>query len=341
VVILLDTNQLEHAQPPDGALLSMLRTLARETGHRLGLPEIALEEHLTHHRHAVELALRDARRATSDLRRLAGFVGSEDVLVDIETAVADRRAQLDSIFEVVPTPDFASHESLLREARRQPPAKVSFDGPGAGGRDVAIWLTALSAALACEDDTYFVSADTAAFGRSQLKPELLTELDETLGAHASAFHYCHGLDALLGELAFKVERPMGPDLIANSAAVRAAVTAALEEPDLAWELPFGESSGGVSANSGALELTSSRHEVCYQIGDTTWACARTTWRGSMSFERMSYGPEGRLILDPPRTFAFKVTTTLVMQLDPQGAVAAAEVAARSRAFGFEELWASS
>jgi len=337
VVILLDTNQLEHAQPPDGALMAMLRTLARETGHRLGLPEIALEEHLAHHRRAVELAVTDFRRATSKLRSLSGSMGIEDVIVDIDRAVADRRARLDSVFEVVPTPDLASHESLLREARRQPPAGVSFDGPGAGGRDVAIWLTALSTAEACEDDTYFVSADSAAFGRTQLKPELVAELDEKLAGRASAFHYCNGLDALLGELAAKVEQPLGRDLIANSAAVRVAVTAALEDPNLVWEVPFGESSGGVSTNSGALELTSSGHEVSYQVGEMTWACARTTWQASISFERMSYGPEGRLILDPPRTLAFKVTTTLVMQLDPQGAVSAAEVAARSRAFGFREL----
>jgi hypothetical protein len=337
VVILLDTNELEHAQPPDGALLAMLQTLARETGHRLGLPEIALEEHLAHYRRAVELALRDYRRTMSKLRTLAGSIGLEDVVVDLDGSVADRRVRLDSVFDMVPTPDWVSRESLLREARRRPPAKVSFEGPGSGGRDVAIWLTALSAAQSRQDDTYFVSADTAAFGRIELKPELAAELDEKLAGRASAFHYCNGLDALLGELATKVEQPVGRDLIASSEAVRVAVTAALEEPDLVWEVPFGDSSGGVTTNSGALELTSSGHEVSYQVGDMTWACARTTWKASMSFERISYDPAGRLIIDPPWTRAFKVTTTLVMQLDPQGAISAAEVAARSRAFGFEEL----
>lgn len=47
-MIILDTNALERAQPPDGPLIAMLQTLGRQTGHQLWLPELALEGHLAH-----------------------------------------------------------------------------------------------------------------------------------------------------------------------------------------------------------------------------------------------------------------------------------------------------
>jgi len=69
-VIILDTNQLEYIQPPDGPLVAMLRTLSTQTGHALCLPEIAMEEHLAHYRRDVEEADRKLRTAEAELKAL-------------------------------------------------------------------------------------------------------------------------------------------------------------------------------------------------------------------------------------------------------------------------------
>jgi hypothetical protein len=332
-VILLDTNQLEHAQPPDGTLLAMLQTLAKQTGHGLGLPEIAFEEHLTHYRQALELAEKNRKKATAEVRRLIRSARAEEACLDIDREVADRRSRLQSVFQILSTPDWASREALLREARRQPPAKVSPDGPGAGGRDAAIWLTAVAACQTSGEHTYFVSADIAAFGR-ELKPELASDVDNMLGDRASLFHYCSGLDVLLAALATKLDAGPGAAQIAESEAVRAAVNTVLAGPALVWEFPLMDS-GLVSVETGAPQLAGTAgREVCYQIGDTTWASARPTWQAVVRLERVAYGPHG-MEIDPPREWTFKISTTLVMQLDREG-ISSAEVTARSQAFGFEE-----
>src|SRR5262249_6066423 len=53
-----------------GTLSSACEQSNSPTAHTLALPEIALEEHLAHYRHAVEDADRRRRAATKDLRRL-------------------------------------------------------------------------------------------------------------------------------------------------------------------------------------------------------------------------------------------------------------------------------
>jgi hypothetical protein len=65
------------------------------------------------------------------------------------------------------------------------------------------------------------------------------------------------------------------------------------------------------------------------------ASARPTWQAVVRLERVACEPHG-MEIDPPREWTFKITTTLVMLLDRNGAISSAEVAARSQAFGFEE-----
>ena len=231
-MIVLDTNQLEHAQPPDGPLAAMLQTLAEQAGHELALPEIVLEEHLAHYRRDVEDAEARRRAAVSDLRNRLGRWVFEDRPPSLDQAVMHRMHRLQLMFRIIRTPDGAARESLLREARRQLPAKTSLEGAGAGARDVAIWLTAISACRDSGKATYFVSADNAAFGKGKLKPELSAEVAAHLGDRARDFHYCHGMDALLGEFAIKLpEVPVGEG-IAAAAPVREAVSAVLDGPDV-------------------------------------------------------------------------------------------------------------
>ena len=288
----------------------------------------------------MDLAERKRRAATAELRRLVRSSRVEERGLDVEGAVVDHSSRLRSVFQIVRTPDWASRESLLREARRQPPASISWDGPGAGARDVAIWLTAIAACQEKGEETYFVSADNAAFGR-ELKPELAADLDARLAGRASAFHYCNGVDALLGELATRHQQVPGRDRIADSEPVRTAVEAILEDPMLIFELAAGAAlpdAALVTADPDGLKLTSKTgREVAYQIGDTIWACARPTWQASMMFETVSRAYRGdSLEIGNPVGVTYKVTTTLVMQIDVDGTISAAEVIGRSQAFGIEQ-----
>jgi hypothetical protein len=69
-VIVLDSNQLEYTSPPGGPLLGILRHIANQTGHTLELPEVALEEHLAHRRHAIEAAVLLVENDYRALKRL-------------------------------------------------------------------------------------------------------------------------------------------------------------------------------------------------------------------------------------------------------------------------------
>lgn len=79
--------------------------------------------------------------------------------------------------------------------------------------------------------------DKAAFGEHDLIPGLGEEIRRRLPQRPEAFHYCYGVDVLLGELA--TAHPGGapaPDVIAEAVPVRNAMFGALAEPRLVSDL---------------------------------------------------------------------------------------------------------
>ncbi len=335
-MIILDTNQLEYIQPPDGPLVAMLQKLATQTGHRLWLPEIVLEEHLAHYRNEVQEAERARRRAEARLKILVPYLTLEtQPAVQLLQAVQDRTHRLQRVFLIRRTPDGAARESLLREARRQPPAKASWETPGTGARDAAIWLTAITACKEEMEHTYFVAQDSAAFGKGALKPELVTDLE--LHGIEQHFRYCSGVDALLGELAAKHDPAPGHAAISRAMPVREAVREAMDDPRLLFEIISAAGlTIGIAAWLAVEQLTVTGKAgpvVAYKIGDTIWACASLSWRA------------GRTVSVAPATLAagaghqvvvtFKVRTTLVMQLAADGTIQSAEVTGRGQAYDIQ------
>jgi hypothetical protein len=119
----------------------MLQKVAEQTDHELMLPEMVVEEYLSHYRRDVEVATKKAKDAFNDLRRqYPSWRGLAPSFGNVaEEAEGSRRDELEQIFRIHPTPAGAWQEALIREARRRPPAKTSWDGPGSGARDVVIW----------------------------------------------------------------------------------------------------------------------------------------------------------------------------------------------------------
>jgi hypothetical protein len=69
-VIVLDTNQLEAAQPPNGPILTLLGKIAAEAGHELAIPQMALHEHMAHVRHDIERTYAELQSAKRTLHLL-------------------------------------------------------------------------------------------------------------------------------------------------------------------------------------------------------------------------------------------------------------------------------
>jgi PIN domain len=341
-VIILDTNVLERLDLPDGPLIAMLRTLATQTGHSLGLTDIVLEEHLAHFRRDVQAA--DARRvaANRDLRRLIPSLKADGpplysmraALPFQDQAVEDRTLRLQQTFQILRTPEWAARDALLREARRELPAGTALEAPGSGGRDAAIWLTAVDA---CKDgqDVYFVSTDKAAFGEGVLKAELASEIKDRLPGQPGAFHYCFGVDALLGELATVHAGTLNLDDVGASAPVRDAMRDTLEEALLIGQLAITAeitSAGRYLHDHDSLRAIGfSGRNMAYDIGGQVWACSRIRWQAKMHASVM-IGP-GHLLR--PLTLTYELHTTLVMRLARDGDIEAAQVTARSVPLGVE------
>ena len=333
-MIILDTNQLERSQPPDGPLIAMLQALGKQTGHQLWLPELVFEEHLAHYRRDVEGASARCQTAESDLIRLIPDLHrQEQLLPDVDRAVEDRSQRLQRVFQIRPTPDEAAREALLREARRKPPAKTSQDGQGSGARDVAIWLTAISACEESAEHIYFVATDINAFGKESLKPELVEELQLRLGVDANMFHYCYGLDVLLSQLATGPSEDVSFDAVVNDVRVRAAVASSLFDHAVTAQLI---SSAGLLPGVGIVSViipglsiqainkpTDTVHS--YRVGETTWASARPSWLATRRFMVESSSWDDRYAVE----LTFTITTTVIMQINDVGNIVNAEVTGRS------------
>jgi len=333
-VIILDTNQLERSQPPDGPLIAMLQALGKQTGHQLWLPELVFEEHLAHYRRDVEGASARCQTAESELIRLIPDLRrQEQLLPDVDGAVEDRSQRLQRVFQIRPTPDDAAREALLREARRKPPAKTSQDGQGSGARDVAIWLTAISACQESTEQTYFVATDINAFGKENLKPELVEELQLRLGADANMFHYCYGLDVLLSQLATGPSGDVSIDVVVNDVRVKAAVASSLFDHAVTSQLI---SSAGLLPGVGIVSVIIPGLSIqainkpagavlAYRVGETTWAPARPSWLATRRFMVESGSWDDRYAVE----LTFTITTTVMMQINDVGNIVNAEVTGRS------------
>jgi hypothetical protein len=339
-VILLDTNQLL-GKPPGAPLLRMLKKAAEDTGHEVVLPEMVLEEYLAHYRHDVGEAAQAARKGIKDLQRLvARWPGNADSLRSLEdSAEQGRRAEITDMFRIHPVPAGAWREAMLREARRLPPAKTSWEQPGSGARDVAVWLAVLDACVVSRQQAYFVSDNSSDFGRGgTLRPELAREARGRLGAHAGMLTYCPDIPALMSHLGTAGAQAPGQDEIASASLVTAAVTAALAEDSAQFELMSGIPNVALKvignfSQSRDIEVERLTAETeAFQVGTDIWACAGGIWRGRTA-TWVFWKPElglGAAAAGRNIDVSFTVGATVIMQLYAAGAVTSADITDRGR-----------
>ena len=197
-IVLFDTNVLPRQYDfRSGFWLSILR-LCHVTGHKPAVPEIVLHESVNIRAASYSEAANNLALATKEI---AKYYGDLEVYVpDVESVVEDWRKSIEGALRILPLHGDDATEALTREALRRRPARE-----GKGGRDAAIWMTALR--LAKDGvNVVFVSNNTKDFGKGGLHPDLVRELAE-LAENGGMLHYLQNLDDLVAHLATKIPPP--------------------------------------------------------------------------------------------------------------------------------------
>jgi len=326
-VIVLDTNQLRHAAFPHGAVLGMLRKIAKLGGHTLALPEMVVIEHVAHQRHEIEKSLTAARKALTTLGKAFGQNLTERVEdLSAEDATGKLQAALEDSFTVLPTPPGAANEALAREANRRPPAEqVWEDSDGKpvkarGARDAVIWLTLLEAASQANEEIWFVSQDRD-FGndsKSDFHGALRDEAQSTLGNNAERLRLLSGgIDQLLGELATPTKAPENLASMLKSSVVAYAVHLAMGGPDLFLgllpTLPVGVG-GALTSQSIALDESRVIKSRTYQVDDRIWVSAQLACLAHKSYHYSTVEGAGVFSTSTTKvTFRFEATILLEIE----------------------------
>jgi hypothetical protein len=335
-MIILDTNQLQAAGPPDGPIIALLQALHREAGHQPCLPELVLAEYMAKHGHIARQAFTEYKNTAVRLRKLirVGVPFQENIGASIEAMLSHHRHALEEVFRILPTPDEAWKEALLREAYRKLPARTTFDRPGSGARDAAIWLTALATCRESEQETYFISADEGAFGgKGGLHPELREEQIDFLGDRRDEFHYHYDVTGLFDAFGSKFTSAPDCNAIGSAQVARDAITDTLNESaSLFFQLwsamsPFFQNESNHKVQ--ALSILNGKQASAYRIGKTIWASAQPTWQVAMTFLVSSQNANFR---NARQEMHFKSTATLLMKLEGDGNIIAAQVLGQSPAF---------
>ncbi|MFK0238716.1 PIN domain-containing protein [Streptomyces vinaceus] len=191
----------------------MLRKIADLQGRTLALPEMVAIEHVAHYQHEVEQHHTQALRALGALGKAFEADFSPEVRKHTPAeAGRARRAALEKVFTILPTPDGAAAEALRREANRQPPAEQTWstgksEVRAGGARDVAIWLTVLAAARESSGPVWFLTqdGDFRGSGDEDFHPALRAEADAALADRSCFLRLLPGgIQQLMGELAEEV-----------------------------------------------------------------------------------------------------------------------------------------
>ncbi|MFD8992716.1 PIN domain-containing protein [Streptomyces goshikiensis] len=333
-MIVLDTNQLKHAAFPHGALLGMLRKIADLHGRTLALPEMVAIEHVAHYQHEVEQQHAQALRALGALAKAFDKDFSQEVRMHTPADAGEaRRAALEKVFTILPTPDGAAAEALRREANRQPPAEQTWStGKGevraGGARDVAIWLTVLDAARQSDRPVWFLTQDGDFRGSDgeDFHPVLRAEADAALANLRGSLRLLpQGIQQLLGELAEEVtpvpdsleqllHHPDVAEAVINELIYGTVIQATVPQVDYEMFHSLGT----------RLFVDNLARSRAYRVGEGTWISAQVRWRVARG-----YKPVWRSDL-PVSDVKFVFDTTLLVQTDGED-VLAAEVAATTAA----------
>jgi len=333
-MIILDTNQLWENRSLDTPALTLLAAVAESRGHRLAVSAMVEDEYLARYGHEMTKLVDELKGKYADLQEMnPEWRGKLNVPLPWKR-VGPQKKKLEDIFVIIPTPQNAAYEALLREAHRRRPASTLWDKnkQGSGARDVVVWLTALDQ-LSENEVVYFVSRDVAAFGKGSLHPELQAEADALA---PGKLNFCSDIFALLDQLTSGPtdKRDAGNSWVQNQV-VQEAVSKALLEASTEFDVFVSETRWpvvrGTFVPTAIRDLSSGIVDETrmYSLEQTIWASGNIEWNATADFECV-------LVNDPPSSEArighigFRVPTGLVVKLTDSGEVIQAQVKVKGR-----------
>ncbi|MET9870536.1 PIN domain-containing protein [Streptomyces sp. NPDC006386] len=176
-MIILDACTVE-GMSLQGSSAELLRAL-REIGvQRIGIPWPAMQELIAHKTMEYQAAHTSAVSALNQLNRRTPWEESQQLPpLRLEDAREHWLSEFAKLAEVIPVSPEILQESMFREANVLPPCKtVGAKKNKIGGRDAAIWLSAIEFAERNEEETiYFVSGNTNDFTDGSEYPELMAQ----------------------------------------------------------------------------------------------------------------------------------------------------------------------
>ncbi|MBX9365662.1 PIN domain-containing protein [Streptomyces sp. WAC04114] len=212
-MIILDTNILWN-QTPEGGSSDLLRAIRAFAGERVAIPWMVMEELAAQQAIKYQNQYKRAADAVQALREATPW--SLDLPLGPSQPDEVRqswRQRWATVVDVIPTSAEALREAVFREANGLRPCKPETKLK-TGGRDVAIWLSAVEYARANPAETvYFVSGNTKDFGDSATFP---APMDADVAGLTDRFELMLSLDDVMAKFA--------PETTTDEAAVRALLT---------------------------------------------------------------------------------------------------------------------
>lgn len=286
-MIIFDTNALRGFSLT-GSVAAMLRAIAADAGQSLMISSVTEDEYRSAKRRFYEEKIEAVTTSIKALRRAVPQWRPEDPPYPAVEPLVEREMELVGLmFGVLPPSGAHAIEAVRREADRELPASTDGVRPGAGARDVAIWLTAVERSKTSHESVYLVSADSKAFGKEKLAKALV---DEAAMNDAEVI-LCPSVTNLLDRFATKIEVEIDAAALLESDEILRSVwrdIAASSFIDAAMAIPGGEStfeSDGVND----LALRDVSDVQAYEVGGERWIAVRGTWTGTRSMRRTLAG----------------------------------------------------
>ncbi|MFD9047221.1 PIN domain-containing protein [Streptomyces zaomyceticus] len=204
----MDTNIL-YKKPLDSVTTDLLKTIRTSGGEGVAIPSVVLEELVAHravpYRERYESLSANLK---SHLESTPWHAPTHLYPIDLERFQEHWRDKYREFLDVLPASVDTLEEAVRREANVLPPCKrvtISEGGEEAkiGGRDAAIWLTAIEYARTHTEETvYFVSKNTKDFGAGASYPY---PMDRDVLGLGERFVHLTSIQAVIAKFAEETE----------------------------------------------------------------------------------------------------------------------------------------
>lgn len=298
-MIIFDTSILR-SFALDSVSTDLLRTIRTSGVDRVAVPWVVLEELTAQRAVPYREQYEKARAALQSLRNAAPWPQGSLAPLDLKAFQEHWRDKYRTIVEVLPTSEEALREGLQREMNVLPPCRF-YEGKEngtpvkIGGRDAAIWLTAVEYAREHPAETvYFVSKNTRDFGDGTSFPY---PMNEDLEGIRDRFILLTSLSEVVQQVAeaTAVDDEAVSSALMQSGGITAVTDAARNRMGnryrTAFEctaVPLGRDGSAMAPPMSAtahgwvsgptVQLVSFSDSKAYQLGDHVWCTTTVRWR---------------------------------------------------------------